>query len=152
MIAGLLLQVSCDRKAEAIQEEDSVSEQVLEGEQTPEQYQGSTGVEEDNNNMVANENIELEKQVFKGSFSSAKTQNYTFNVLDETKEYTFRIESGHPDVKYMVTEKGGSILQEATSGSTTLSLAPGEYNIMGVLDTDENVQTTENTEFTVYIE
>lgn len=149
--AGLVLFTSCDRKAETIQEEDVTSQQVLEGNQTPEQYQGSTGVEDDNNNMVANENIALEKQDFKGSFGSIKTQTYTFTVL-EPQDYTFSLESGNPQVKYVVSQKDGQVILEASSETRTTTLQPGEYTVVGTMETEDGQPADPNTEFTVHIE
>ncbi|MDG4951239.1 hypothetical protein NLM59_09895 [Weeksellaceae bacterium KMM 9724] len=152
VISFSFLNVACERKAENIQENDTTSEQVLEGEQTPEQYQGSTGVDDENNNMVANENIELKKQEFRGSFSSPKTQSFTFNVLNEAKEYSFRLESSNSGVKYLVKQKDGKVVQEATSDTTRMSLNPGEYEVVGLLDTEGSNQEASKTDFVIYIE
>ena len=149
-VAGLFLNVSC-RNTEKVQEEDTTSQQVLEGDQTPEQYQGSTGVDEDNNNMVADENIELKKQEFKGSFSSAQTQTYTFTVL-KPQSYSFRLSSDNPGVKYMVSHKSGAIIQEATADNKTVNLDQGDYTVVGILDAKDGSKASPDTEFTVFIE
>ena len=152
VISISLINVACERQAENIQEEDTTSEQVLEGDQTPEQYQGSTGVDDENNNMVANENIELQKQEFRGSFSSPKTQSFTFNVLNEAKEYSFRLEAANSGVKYLVKQKDGKVVQEATSEASTISLNPGEYEVVGLLDAENSDQEVSKTDFVIYIE
>ncbi|MDG4945903.1 hypothetical protein NMK71_05710 [Weeksellaceae bacterium KMM 9713] len=152
VISFSFLNVACERKAENIQENDTTSEKVLEGEQIPEQYHGSTGVDDENNNMVANENIELKKQEFRGSFSSPKTQSFTFNVLNEAKEYSFRLESSNSGVKYLVKQKDGKVVQEATSETTRMTLNPGEYEVVGLLDSEGSNQEASKTDFVIYIE
>lgn len=149
--AGLMFMTSCDPKAETVQEEDVTSQQVLGEDGTPSQYQGSTGVDENNNNMVANENIGLKKQDFKGSFASMQTQTYTFTVL-EAQDYSFSLESGNPDVQYVVSQKDGPVVLEAGSETRTATLQPGEYTVVGTISPDSTQPADPNTEFTVHIE
>ena len=148
---ALLIFTNCDPKAEHVQEEDTTSEKVLKDGETPSQYQGSTGVEDENNNMVANENIGLKKQDFKGSFSTTKTQTYNFTVL-ETDDYTFSIESSNPDVQYIVSQKDGPVIIEASNQMQKAELRPGEYVITGTVKTDTANPVKPETEFTVHIE
>ena len=148
---ALMFNFSCDPKAKTEQEEDVVSEQVLENDETPSQYQGSTGVEDsENNNMEAEENIELKKQDFKGSFASMKTQTYEFTVVNP-QDYTFSLESENPDVQYIVTDKQGNVLVEQTSAESTVALQPGEYKVVGSLKSGQNTKVDPETSFTVHI-
>ena len=153
---GCFFAFSCQQKGETVQEEDTTSEQILEGEETPSQYQGSTGVDDASNVMDADENIELKKQEFKGSFASAKTQSYTFTVL-EAKEYTFTLESADPAIRYLVNKADGTAVIHATKDKTSRTLEPGEYKVLGVIDSlsqpeDTTSGGTSDSEFTVIIE
>lgn len=151
-VFALIATTSCDPKAKTVQEEDTTSQEILQEDATPSQYEGSTGVsDEENNNMEANENIQLKKQEFKGSFASAKTQNYELTVI-EPDTYTFRLESEKPEVKYFVMSKAGNYVVEATSDTKTVNLEPGEYVITATMDLAEGEKADSETEFTVYIE
>ncbi|MXV38381.1 hypothetical protein GO491_06775 [Flavobacteriaceae bacterium Ap0902] len=144
--------VSCDPGAKPVQEEDTTSEELLEGDATPSQYQGSTGVvDDDNNNMVADENIQLKKQEFKGSFATPETQNYELTVI-ESDEYSFRLESATPEVKYIVTSNQGDVVIEQTSETKTVTLEPGDYVITATLDLPEGATAEPETEFIIYID
>ncbi|MGI9526037.1 MAG: hypothetical protein ACR2MS_02885 [Weeksellaceae bacterium] len=151
-IASMAVTVSCDPNAKTVQEEDTTSEELLKGDNTPSQYEGSTGVSDDqNNNMEANENIQLKKQDFKGSFASPKTQNYELTVI-EADEYSFRLESATPEVKYIVTSNTGDVIVEETKESKTVTLQPGEYVITATLDLPEGKEADPETEFIIYID
>ncbi|MDO5654865.1 MAG: hypothetical protein Q4G27_01855 [Flavobacteriaceae bacterium] len=149
--ASMFIFTSCERKAETIQEEDTTSQKVLSNNETPSQYQGSTGVDEGNNNMVADENIALKKQDFKGSFQSVQTQTYTFTVLD-AQDYSFSIESENPEIQYIVSHRNGEAIAKATRENQTLRLEPGEYTVVGTLPTGSTQMADPTTEFTVFIE
>lgn len=142
---------SCNQKAETIQEKDTTSEMVLPDNETPSQYQGSTGVEEGNNNMVANENIEIKKQDFNGSFSTSKTQTYTFTVLN-AQDYTFSLDSENTGVQYIVSKKDGPVVLEASREKQTVNLQPGEYTVVGTMASGNAATADSTTEFTVHIE
>lgn len=154
MFASLIFMVSCDPQAENVQPSDTTSEEVLGDNQTGEHYQGSTGFEERNRNMQANENIQLKKSEFRGSFSNVQTLTYVFTVLEGTtdNDYTFRLESSEPQVQYMITHRDGPVVQEPTREATSHTLEPGEYTIIGVLEDEAQIENTNEIDFTVYIE
>ncbi|MBV7439898.1 hypothetical protein KRX57_00520 [Weeksellaceae bacterium TAE3-ERU29] len=120
---------SCDPKGKEPQNVNPVEQQELNETPTPEQYQGSTGVDEAMGGLNVTETIELKEQTFKGSLSTDFTSNYEFTVLDEAKDYSFSLNSKNKNIVYSLEKENGESVFPPTQENKTVKLQPGEYTI-----------------------
>ncbi|SZD72616.1 Uncharacterised protein [Candidatus Ornithobacterium hominis] len=149
-IISISFLTSCDPKNKQQTPNNPVEEAQMDTYNVPEQYQGSTGVKDsENNNLEAEENIELKKQEFYGSFSSEFTQKFDFTVLNPS-EYKFSLVTQNQDISYKVTKKNGEEIIASTKADATANLAPGEYQINAELP-EANAANRKASEFKILI-
>ncbi|MDO5510959.1 MAG: hypothetical protein Q4F57_09700 [Weeksellaceae bacterium] len=139
---------SCDRRAEHTEPADHTSQQILGGAE-PEQFQGSTGLEDGNYDLESQSTMELRKFRFNGSFASQETQTYNFEVQN-ADTYNFRLESSNPDVTYIVSDAQGQQVVAETSSRGSAMLQPGKYVITA--NVKDGGSADSNTSFTIHVE